>query len=59
MLDFTFKDVYLLLIYTSPNSLASVQEQRLPPNEPSVNEESLRSADISVPDKVSPSIDAH
>ncbi|KRG07188.1 coiled-coil domain-containing protein CG32809 isoform X3 [Drosophila mojavensis] len=31
--------------------LASVQEQRLPPNEPSVNEESLRSADISVPDK--------
>lgn len=38
-------------------SLASVQEQRLPPNEPSVNEESLRSADISVPDKVSCPID--
>ncbi|XP_030569488.1 coiled-coil domain-containing protein CG32809 isoform X3 [Drosophila novamexicana] len=34
--------------------LASVQEQRLPPNEPSVNEESLRSADISVPDKPIP-----
>ncbi|XP_043071957.1 coiled-coil domain-containing protein CG32809 isoform X4 [Drosophila grimshawi] len=31
--------------------LASVQEQRLPPNEPSIAEESLRSSDISVPDK--------
>lgn len=35
------------------NRLASVQEQRLPPNEPPITEESLRSAEISVPDKVS------
>ncbi|ALC48178.1 CG32809 [Drosophila busckii] len=34
--------------------LASVQEQRLPPNEPQLmSEEALRAADISVPDKVS------
>ncbi|XP_044572911.1 coiled-coil domain-containing protein CG32809 isoform X5 [Drosophila ananassae] len=31
--------------------LASVQEQRLPPNEPTINEEPPRSADISAPDK--------
>ncbi|XP_062138230.1 coiled-coil domain-containing protein CG32809 isoform X5 [Drosophila sulfurigaster albostrigata] len=34
--------------------LASVQEQRLPPNEPPITEESLRSTDISVPDKPIP-----
>ncbi|KRK05822.1 coiled-coil domain-containing protein CG32809 isoform X10 [Drosophila yakuba] len=31
--------------------LASVQEQRLPPNEPTISEEPPRSADISAPDK--------
>lgn len=35
------------------DSLASVQEQRLPPNEPTISEETPRSADISAPDKVS------
>ncbi|XP_052857006.1 coiled-coil domain-containing protein CG32809 isoform X1 [Drosophila gunungcola] len=34
--------------------LASVQEQRLPPNEPTISEEPPRSADISAPDKPIP-----
>ncbi|XP_026845898.1 coiled-coil domain-containing protein CG32809 [Drosophila persimilis] len=34
--------------------LASVQEQRLPPNEPAISEEPPRSADISAPDKPIP-----
>lgn len=44
---------YFLNVFFYFFRLASVQEQRLPPTEPQINEDPPRSADVSVADKVS------
>jgi len=48
-----FRNSEIIYFFVCLRSLASVQEQRLPPNEPTISEEPPRSADISAPDKVS------